>query len=117
MKIYPKQSKSDRQTDDFYFGDYGEIPIGVSFVTIDKNNQDEMQDKLHYHLKSKEFYIILEGEGILEVENKEIILNSNSMIMVEPNEKHRIVKAIKLPFSFIAISTEKNKNDKIIIEK
>ena len=117
MKIYKKQSKSLRESENYYFGNYGEIPIGVSFATINESNKNEIKDKLHYHVKSNEFYIILEGEGILEIEGKEFVLNSDSMIMVEPNEKHKITKATKLPFRFIAISTEKAKNDKVIIDE
>ncbi|NQU99683.1 MAG: cupin domain-containing protein [Parcubacteria group bacterium] len=116
MKIYKKQSKSLRESGNYYFGDYSEIPIGVSFSTIGESNKNKIKDKLHYHKKSNEFYIILEGEGTLEIENKEIALDRNSMIMVEPNEKHKITKVTKTPFRFIAITTEKDKDDKVIVE-
>lgn len=115
MKIYPKQSKASRESGNFYFGNYGEIPIGISFAEV-INTEDETQDKLHYHIKSNEFYITLEWEWILEIEGKEMVLQQNEMIMVEPNEKHRIIKATKTPFRFIAISTEKDKDDKVISE-
>lgn len=114
MKIYPKQSKSDRQSSDFYFGNYGEIPIGVSFATINEN--DISGDKLHYHKKGFEFYITTQGTGLLEVEGKEIELSEEQMVMIEPEEKHKIKSAKKAPFAFFAICTIKDKDDKIILE-
>lgn len=117
MKIYPKQEKSSREPGNYYFGNYWEIPVGVSFATIDENNKDEIKDKLHYHIKSDELYIVLDGEWILEIENQEVLLTPDSMVMIEPNEKHRIIKATKMPFRFIAISTTKDKNDKVVVEE
>lgn len=114
MKIYPKQTKSDRKSSDFYFGNYGEIPIGVSFATINKNGING--DKLHYHKKGFEFYITTQGSGIIEIEGREIVLNNEQMIMVEPGEKHKIKSVKNTPFSFYAICTVKEKEDKVILE-
>ncbi len=116
MKIYEKKLKSSRESENFYFGDYGEIPIGISFAGVNKNNKEKINDKLHFHKESNEFYITIGGEGILEVEGKEIILNKNSVVMIEPQEKHKIIKATKIPFNFIVISTRKKGDDKIVIE-
>ena len=114
MKIYPKQSKLDKKSNNFYFGDYDEIPVGVSFATLSKNGINK--DKLHYHKKGYEFYITTQGSGIMEIEGKEIELNNEQMVMVEPGEKHKIKSAKKTPFSFFVFCTVKNKADKIILE-
>jgi mannose-6-phosphate isomerase-like protein (cupin superfamily) len=113
MKIYPKQSKTDRTSDDFYFGDYGEIPIAISSATI--NDNGVVGDKLHYHKKGFEFYLTIEGSGLLEIEGKEVELNKEIFVMVEPGEKHKIKSAIKTPFSFISISNIKDKDDKLVV--
>jgi len=60
MKTYPRQSKELRESGNYYFGNYGEIPIGVSFAEINESD-GEIHDKLHYHIKSNECYITLEG--------------------------------------------------------
>jgi len=114
MKIYPKQTKSDRQSSDFYFGNYGEIPVGVSFATINENGVNG--DRLHYHKKGFEFYITTQGSGIIEINDKEIELTNEQMIMVEPGEKHKIKSAKETPFSFFVFCTTKEKEDKIILE-
>jgi len=114
MKIYPKRSKTDRVSDDFYFGDYGEIPIAISSATINENGV--VGDKLHCHKKGYEFYLTIQGSGLLEIEGKEVELNQEIFVMVEPGEKHRIKSTIKTPFSFIAISNIKDIDDKFEIE-
>lgn len=115
MKIFPKQSKSDRQSSDFYFGDYGEIPIGLSCATMNKDSI--IEDNLHYHKKGFEFYLTISGAGIIEIEGKDVELTEERLVMVEPGEKHIIKAVVKAPFSFIAISTTKEKNDKVISDE
>lgn len=115
MRIYPKQSKTDRASDDFYFGNYGEIPIAISSATINENGV--VDDKLHYHKKGYEFYLTIQGSGLLEIEGKKVELNQEIFVMVEPGEKHKIKSAIKTPFSFIVISDIKDKDDKFFAEE
>ena len=38
-----------------------------------------------------EYYIVLEGEGILEVEGAAVPLQAGSTVMVEPGERHQLV--------------------------
>lgn len=114
MKIFPKQTKTDRESSDFYFGNYGEIPIGISSATI--LDVGTSNDLLHYHKKSHEFYLTIKGAGILEIEGVEYMLDENHLLMVEPGEKHKVKAATKTPFSFIAITTVKNKDDKVVLE-
>lgn len=45
---------------------------------------------LHYH-DYHEYYVVLEGEGGLEVEGSVVSLSAGSTVMVEPGEKHQVV--------------------------
>lgn len=45
---------------------------------------------LHYH-EYHEYYVILEGQAELEVEGRPVPLRANTVVMVEPGEKHRVV--------------------------
>lgn len=47
-------------------------------------------EQSHHHPYC-EYYIGLEGEAILEVENETITLRPQMVIMVEPGERHHIV--------------------------
>ena len=115
MKIFPRKDKTVRGLGNFYFGDYGEIPIGISQTRIDTNNLDKSKDTAHYHKKGTEFYFTIEGKAILEVEGNEIELNENQLAMVEPGEKHYVKRVIKNPFSVISICTTKDPDDKVIV--
>lgn len=117
MKIYPRQEKGSRQEGgNYYFGNYGEIDLGISVATIFEDNKDQPGDKLHHHIKSNEYYIVLEGEGVMQVGDQEIVITPETTVMVEPYENHKILRATKTPFRFIAISTKKERDDKVVME-
>jgi mannose-6-phosphate isomerase-like protein (cupin superfamily) len=44
---------------------------------------------LHYH-DYHEYYVILEGEGSLQVEGSIVPLQAGSAVMVEPGERHQV---------------------------
>ena len=43
----------------------------------------------HYHTYH-EYYLVLEGRGALEVEGETVPLEPNTVVMVEPGERHRV---------------------------
>ena len=78
-------------------------------------------DQLHYHTY-REYYLILEGKGAIEVENKIISLSKDTLLVVEPHEKHKwdsidpivgirwvIIKEKSLPDSKIVVKAGKGK--------
>ena len=115
MKIFPRKDKTIRGPGNFYFGDYGEIPIGISQTRIEKENLNESKDTLHYHKQGSEFYLTTEGVATLEIEGKEVELNQTQLVMVEPGEKHYVKNVIKTPFSVISICTTKDPDDKVAV--
>jgi len=117
MKVYPKCVKRERESGNFYFGNYGEIPLGISFSTVGEGSPSEINDTLHYHKESSEFYLALRGKGILEVNGEDVSLDPSSLVMVEPGEKHRVKKAVKKPFSWLTVATVKKRDDKVIVEE
>jgi mannose-6-phosphate isomerase-like protein (cupin superfamily) len=50
----------------------------------------------HYHKKMTEIYYVLEGEGILELDDDEITVKEGTCIMIKPGCKHRAVGKLKL---------------------
>ncbi len=62
------------------------VEIGVTEVLHDVPSSEQ----LHFH-DYHEYYVILEGEGALEVDNSIIRLEAGSTVMVEPGEKHQVV--------------------------
>ena len=115
MKVFPRKDKTERGYGNYYFGDYGKIPIGISQTRIDEENLDKSKDTLHYHKQGIEFYLTTEGVAILEVGGNEVELSRNQLVMVEPGEKHYVKKVTKIPFSVITICTTKKIDDKVVI--
>lgn len=115
MKVFPRKDKIQRGAGNFYFGDYGEIPLGISQTRIDDKNFNKSKDTLHYHKKGTEYYLTIEGEAMLEVEGTEVKLNKNQLVMVELGEKHYVKLVTAIPFSAIAICTTKDPGDKVVI--
>lgn len=116
MKLFNKIEKTDKKNGKhYYFGDYNEIDLAISssYYSTEIQNIDE---PLHYHLNGYEYYIVTQGSAIIEIENTEYTIDTNTTIMVEPNEKHKITRIISAPCSILAISTVKSANDKITIK-
>lgn len=116
MKVFPRKDKALRGPGYFYFGDYGEIPIQASFTTINEKSQDKSKDTKHFHKEGHEFYFTFKGKGIIEIEGKEVVLDEEHLVMVEPGEKHFVKKIEKFPFSVLTICTLKKKDDKVVVK-
>ena len=52
--------------------------------------------KVHYHRKMHEIYIILEGEGYLELDGERVPVKPMSSILIRPGCRHRAVGDLKL---------------------
>ena len=110
MRIYPKQQK---EINGEYYGSFGEIPIGISVVTVESFDQN-FDDPLHHHIEANEFYLVTQGQLLLEVNGQDIELDSNHMVMVEPSERHKIKSILSFPCTWVIISSpKKDTSDKV----
>jgi len=50
----------------------------------------------HYHEKTTEIYVILEGEGYLELDGERVAVKPMSAVMIKPGCRHRGVGTMKL---------------------
>ena len=50
----------------------------------------------HYHRKTTEIYVILEGEGHLELDGEMVAVRPLSAVMIRPGCRHRGVGTLKL---------------------
>lgn len=51
---------------------------------------------VHYHKKMTEIYLILEGEGFIELDGERIPVRPMQSIMIKPGCRHRAVGQLKL---------------------
>ena len=52
--------------------------------------------KVHYHKKMHEIYIILEGEGYMELDGEKIPVKPMTSVMINPGCRHRAVGDLKI---------------------
>lgn len=113
MRIYIQKEKSNRNSSDVYFGEYGEINLSISSVRFEDEGVHD--DVLHYHKEAEEYYITHEGIAILEIEGQEVLLQPERVVMVAPGEKHRIKAIRQAPCSIYVIASKKDEGDKVIV--
>ena len=72
------------------FADSGEAPASVHLLEL----ADE--PTCHYHRKTTEIYVILEGEGHLELDGELVPVAPMTAVMIKPGCRHRGVGRLKL---------------------
>lgn len=62
----------------------------VHLVEIEKDS------RVHYHKRMTEIYVVLEGEGEMELDGERIPVGPMTSIMIHPECRHRAVGKLKL---------------------
>ena len=56
---------------------------------------EKAQDKLHYHNKVSEYYLLFSGQMKIIINHKELILKQGSILFIQPKEKHQVINTSK----------------------
>ena len=56
----------------------------------------ETDSRVHYHKKMTEIYLILEGEGFMELDGERIAVKPMTAIFIKPLCRHRAVGKMKI---------------------
>lgn len=56
----------------------------------------EQDSRVHYHKKMTEIYLILEGEGFMELDGERIAVRPMMAIFIKPGCRHRAVGKMKI---------------------
>lgn len=67
------------------FAEFGEGLATVHMTTI------SAEARTHYHKKMTEIYVILDGEGFMELDGERIPVRPRSSIFIKPGCRHRAV--------------------------
>lgn len=70
----------------------------------------------HYHEHAQQFFFVLSGEAVMELENKEIILGPQQGLAVPPGSPHRLRNSGNMDLSFLVISAPPSHSDRVTIE-
>ena len=64
-------------------------------------------NRLHYHPNWNEWWYIVEGEWIWEIEGKKITVRKGDIVFIEKNKLHRITAGGNKPAIRLAVSKDK----------
>lgn len=72
---------------------FGEDPAQVATMHL----VDILTDaRVHYHKKMHEIYLILEGEGFLELDGERIPVKPMTSVLIKPGCRHRAIGNLKI---------------------
>lgn len=72
------------------FGDASGGAISVHLVDIKQDAE------AHYHKKMTEIYVIIEGEGHLELDGELVAVRPLSAVMIKPGCRHRAIGKLRI---------------------
>jgi mannose-6-phosphate isomerase-like protein (cupin superfamily) len=70
----------------------------------------------HFHQRARQFFYILKGEAVFEIDGKRIRVNCHAGIEIGPGKKHRILNEGPEYLEFILSSGPSAKQDRINID-
>ena len=72
------------------FTDLADAPASIHLVNIHSDS------RVHYHKTMSEIYLILDGEGHMEVDDDVIPLRPMTAVLIRPGCRHRAVGKLRL---------------------
>ncbi len=70
---------------------------------------------MHYHTQARQFFYILEGEGVMVLEDGVIILEKGQGIEIAPQVKHQFRNQSNEDVHFLVISVPSTRGDRVNI--
>src|SRR5437868_13206142 len=67
---------------------------------------------LHHHRLAQQFFYILAGEAVLEVDDQKILLSRGQGLHIPPGMPHRILNSSNQPLEFLVISEPPSHGDR-----
>lgn len=67
---------------------------------------------LHYHQAAQQFFYILRGEAVFEVEGKGTVVRAGQGFHIAAGQKHRIINRAASPLEFVLSSQPSTNNDR-----
>ena len=77
-----------------------------------ENMPRQTEEVLHYHNHSQQFFYILKGKAVFEIDDVILIVHQGEGLTIEPQRKHRIMNKEENMLEFIVISQPSTHNDR-----
>lgn len=111
FKIHSKFNKGIK--DFFFYGKREEISLRISRGLLEKGDIDE---KLHYHKNSTQYFLIVKGIIKLLLDNKEELFIEDNVYEISPMTKYRILSCESNECDWIVIGTVNDPEDRVEID-
>lgn len=73
----------------------------------------ESAEVSHYHERARQFFYVLDGEGTMLFEDREVILQKGQGLEVAPMIKHQFRNNSKADVHFLVISVPSTRGDRV----
>lgn len=70
-------------------------------------------EAIHYHNVARQFFYVLDGEGVMVFEDREVILAKGRGIEIHPQVKHQFKNQSNADVNFLVISVPRTRGDRI----
>lgn len=83
-----------------------------SLSVIEELMPPNTREKKHHHKIAQQFFRILKGKAIFEIENEIVEVEEGKAIHIQPNTKHRIRNDETVDLEFLVISQPNTRRDR-----
>ncbi|MCD7978745.1 MAG: cupin domain-containing protein [Tannerellaceae bacterium] len=87
-----------------------------SLSIIQEKMPPHTAEALHLHTHAQQFFYILKGMAVFEVEGEWVEVKEKQGFHIEPNQKHRILNNTDNDLEFLVISEPKSHGDRFNLE-
>jgi mannose-6-phosphate isomerase-like protein (cupin superfamily) len=70
-------------------------------------------EMMHYHERARQFFYVLEGEGIMTLEDREVTLQKGQGLEIVPLTKHQFKNSSQEDVHFLVISAPSTRGERI----
>lgn len=106
MRIY----KSVDDTPAWICGHWNGSPVEIG---LGLRSEVGLREVRHHHLYH-EYYVVLEGSAVIEVNGEEIPVEKGMVVMVGPNESHQVLSVGEGGVRWVAIKERSEPDSKFI---
>lgn len=68
---------------------------------------------MHYHERARQFFYILEGEGLMVLEDQQVILHKGQGMEIPPMVRHQFKNESQFDMHFLVLSVPSTRGDRI----
>ena len=70
------------------------------------------RERRHFHSRARQFFYVLEGEAVLEVDGARFELKSGQGLEVPPGARHQFINESSAPVTFLVVSAPHSHGDR-----